>query len=91
MCNHQLALGQTIKKKDETLKAGDHDSLTCFSQHAEQSGTNDEKMYSVTINPMNAPDSTRYVRLQWEPSEEDDKNSHAAIFEVKCGKKSKRS
>ena len=35
-------------EKDETLKMSDHDSLTCFSQHAEQSGRNVEKMYSVT-------------------------------------------
>ena len=32
-------------------------------------------------------DSTGYVRLLWESSEEDDKNSHAAIFDVKFGKK----
>ena len=32
-------------------------------------------------------DSTAYVRLLWESSEEDDKNTHAAIFEVKFGKK----
>ena len=32
-------------------------------------------------------DATGYVRLLWESSEEDDKNTHAAIFEVKCGKK----
>ena len=30
--------------------------------------------------------STGYVRLLWESSEEDDKNAHAAIFEVKFGK-----
>ena len=30
-------------------------------------------------------DSTGYVRLLWESSEEDDKNRHAAIFEVKIG------
>ena len=30
-------------------------------------------------------DSTGYVRLLWESSEEDDKNSHAAIFEVIFG------
>ena len=30
-------------------------------------------------------DSTGYVRLLWESSEEDDKNTHAAIFEVKFG------
>ena len=32
-------------------------------------------------------DSTGYVRFLWESSEEDDKISHAAIFEVKFGKK----
>ena len=32
-------------------------------------------------------DSTGYVRLLWESSEDDDKNTHAAIFEVKFGKK----
>ena len=32
-------------------------------------------------------DATGYVRLLWESSEEDDKNTHAAIFEVKFGKK----
>ena len=32
----------------------------------------------------------RLIRLQWEPSEEDDKNSHAAIFEVKFGKKKQK-
>ena len=32
-------------------------------------------------------DSTRYVRLLWEPLEEDDKNSHAAMFEMKIGNK----
>ena len=32
-------------------------------------------------------DSTGYVRLLLESSEEDDKISHAAIFEVKFGKK----
>ena len=32
-------------------------------------------------------DSTGYVRLLMESSEEDDKKSHAAIFEVKFGKK----
>ena len=35
-------------------------------------------------------DSTGYVRLLWESSEEDDKNTHAAIFEVKYGKKTKK-
>ena len=30
--------------------------------------------------------STGYVRLFWESSEEDDKKTRAAIFEVKCGK-----
>ena len=34
-------------------------------------------------------DSTGYVRLLWESSEEDDKNSHAGICEVKFGKKQK--
>ena len=34
-------------KKDENAKSSDHDSLTCFSQHAEQSSRNGEKMYSV--------------------------------------------
>ena len=32
-------------------------------------------------------DSTGYVRILWESSDEDDKNTHAAIFEVKFGKK----
>ena len=32
-------------------------------------------------------EATVYVRLLWESSEEDDKNTLAAIFEVKCGKK----
>ena len=32
-------------------------------------------------------DSTGYVRLLWEPSEEDDRNTHAAIFDVKFGKR----
>ena len=32
-------------------------------------------------------DSTRYVRLLWESNEEDDKSTHAVIFEVKFGKK----
>ena len=32
-------------------------------------------------------DSTSYVHLLWESSEEDDKNAHTAIFEVKCGNK----
>ena len=32
-------------------------------------------------------DSTGYVRLLWESSEEDDKNTHATTFEVKFGKK----
>ena len=33
-------------------------------------------------------DSTSYVRLLWESSEEDDELTHAAILEVKFGKKS---
>ena len=33
-------------------------------------------------------DSTSYVRLLWEAIEEDNELSHAAIFEVKFGKKS---
>ena len=32
-------------------------------------------------------ESTGYVRLLWETSEEDDRNTHASIFEVKLGKK----
>ena len=36
-------------------------------------------------------DSTGYVRLLWESSEEEDKYSHAAIFEVKFGKKAEGS
>ena len=32
-------------------------------------------------------DSIGYVRLLWESGEEDDKNTHAATFEVKFGKK----
>ena len=34
--------------------------------------------------------SRRYVRLLLESSEEDDKNSHAAIFEVKIGEKNSK-
>ena len=33
--------------------------------------------------------SSRYVRLCWEP-DADDKNGHAAIFKVKCGKTPER-
>ena len=36
-------------------------------------------------------DSTGYVRLLWESSKEEDKYSHAAIFEVKFGKKAEGS
>ena len=32
-------------------------------------------------------DSTRYVRLLWESLEEDDRNSHAAMYEIKFGNK----
>ena len=35
-------------------------------------------------------DSTGYVRLLWESSEEDDKNTHAAIVGVKFGGKQKK-
>ena len=35
-------------------------------------------------------DSTGYVRLLLESSEEDDKNTHAAIFEVKFGEKKRQ-
>ena len=35
-------------------------------------------------------DSTGYVRLLWELSEEDDKNTQAAIFEVKFGTQEKK-
>ena len=36
-------------------------------------------------------DSTGYVRLLWESSKEEDKHSHAAIIEVKFGKKAEGS
>ena len=36
-------------------------------------------------------DSTRYVRLLWESNEEEDKGSHAAILEVKFGKRAEGS
>ena len=34
-------------------------------------------------------DSTGYVRLLWESSEEDDKKTHAAIFEIKLVRRQK--
>ena len=36
-------------------------------------------------------DSTGHVRLLWESNDEEDKGSHAAIFEVKLGKKAEGS
>ena len=36
-------------------------------------------------------DSTGYIRLLWESNEEEDKGSHAAIFEVKFGEKAEGS
>ena len=41
---------------------------------------------SRSIN-LSRSDSTGYVRLLWDSSEEDDKNTHAAIFEIIFGKK----
>ena len=35
-------------------------------------------------------DSTGYVGLLWESSKDDDKNTHAAIFEVKFVKRQKK-
>ena len=36
-------------------------------------------------------ESTGNVRLLWETSEQDDRNTHASIFEVKHGKKVEKS
>ena len=54
-----------------------------------------EGCHSSTSNDLSVharTDSTGYFRLLWESSEEEeeDKNSHAAIFEVKLGKKQKK-
>ena len=60
---------------DEKKLLEDHGFLGCHS-----SRSNDLPVHSRI-------DSTGYVRLLWESSEEDDKNSHAAIFGIKFGDK----
>ena len=48
----------------------------------------DATQAEAMICPVHARiDLTRYVRLLWESSEEDDKYTHAAIFDLKFGKK----
>ena len=53
----------------------DYGSVGCHS-----SGSNDLPVHGRI-------DATGYVGLLWESSEDDDKNTHASIFEVKFGKK----
>ena len=49
-------------------------------------GCHSSKSNDVSIHAI--IDSTGCVRLLWELIEENDENTHAAIFEVKCGRKS---
>ena len=60
---------------DEKKLLEDYGLMGCHS-----SRSNDLSVHA-RIHP------TRFARLQWEPSEEDDKCTHSAIIEVKFGKK----
>ena len=50
----------------------------------------DATQAEATTRQSTQVDSTGYVRLLWESNEEDDELTHAAIFEVKFGKRQKK-
>ena len=64
---------------DRKLLRDDSDWMGCHS-----SRSNDLSVHARI-------DSTGYVRLLWASNEEDDEDGHAAIFEVKFGRKDTRS
>ena len=50
-------------------------------------GCHSSRSYDLSVHARIDP--TGYVRLLWESSEEDDRNTHAAIFEMKLVFKTK--